>query len=128
MGFAQNLAYLMQRNAMTKYQLAKEVGCHQTSITNWLENGTMPQKRTIDAVASVFGISSVDLCGDDLPQCKQKNTPTSEGERNNKTYLDKNVDAAYFRVMQSAKDKGYTPEDIQMAMDFIDRARKRDQS
>lgn len=28
--------------------------------------------------------------------------------------------------MQTAKEKGYTPEDLKLAMDFLDRARKRD--
>ena len=110
MGFAQNLAYLMQRNAMTKYQLAKEVGCHQTSITNWLENGTMPQKRTIEAVASVFSISAVELCGDDSPRCKQKNTPTSEGERKAEI-----LSPAFFRLK-----KGLEPYNISEAdADFL---------
>lgn len=49
-----------------------------------------------------------------------KKAPTPEGGQ-------EVIDSGFFRVMQSAKDKGYTPEDIQMALDFLDRARKRDQ-
>lgn len=80
MGFAQNLDYLMQMRGMTKYQLAKELGCHQTSVTNWLENGTTPHKRTIEAVASVFGISANELCSDELPDLSKKENPTASGE------------------------------------------------
>lgn len=38
------------------------------------------------------------------------------------------IESGFFRVMQRAKDSGYTPEDVQMALDFLERARKRDQS
>lgn len=51
-----------------------------------------------------------------------KKKPTQEGELNRNM-----IDPAFFRVMQDANDRGYTPEDIQMALDFLDRARRRDQ-
>ncbi len=76
MGFAQNLDHLMQSRGMTKYQLAKKLVCHQTSVTNWLENGTVPQKRTLGAIANLFNISIETLCSDDLPDFKQKENPT----------------------------------------------------
>lgn len=79
MGFAQNLDYLMQKRGMTKYQLAKVLGCHQTSVTNWLENGTTPHKRTIEAIASVFGISTNELCADELPDLSKKEIPDPFG-------------------------------------------------
>ena len=31
----------------------------------------------------------------------------------------------FFRLMKSAQDKGYSVDDVEMAFDFIDRARKR---
>ena len=37
------------------------------------------------------------------------------------------IDSAFFRVLEDAKSKGFTAEDIQLALDFLDRARKRDQ-
>lgn len=80
MGFAQNLDSLMQSRGMTKYQLAKEIGCHQTSITNWLENGTTPQKRTLEAVAAVFGVTSTALCSDaPIVGEDKKENPTASG-------------------------------------------------
>lgn len=89
MGFAQNLDHLMQMLGMTKYQLAKELGCHQTSVANWLENGTMPHKRTIEAVASVFGITSTELCADEIPVLRKKEKPApSGGDRLNPLYYE----------------------------------------
>ncbi len=80
MGFAQNLDHLMQSRGMTKYQLAKELVCHQTSVTNWLENGTVPQKRTLGAIANLFNISVEALCSDDLPDFEQKEKHSTDGE------------------------------------------------
>lgn len=78
MGFAQNLDHLMQSRGMTKYQLAKELVCHQTSVTNWLENGTVPQKRTLGAIANLFNISVEALCSEELPNIEQKENPAQE--------------------------------------------------
>lgn len=36
------------------------------------------------------------------------------------------LDSAYFRVMQDAKKRGCSPEDIQIALDFIEQARRHD--
>lgn len=81
MGFAQNLDYLMRKNGLSKYQVAKTIGCHQTSVTNWLENGTVPQKRTLSAVADIFGMSIDEICADNLPESEKKENPTaSNGE------------------------------------------------
>ena len=77
MGFAQNLDHLMQSRGMTKYQLAKELVCHQTSVTNWLENGTVPQKRTLGAIANLFNISVEALCSEELPDIEQKEKPAA---------------------------------------------------
>lgn len=33
----------------------------------------------------------------------------------------------FFRLMKDAQDKGYSPEDMKMALDFIERARKRNE-
>jgi len=40
---------------------------------------------------------------------------------------DSRISQAYFRIMQDAQEKGIPPEDLQMALDFIERARRRDQ-
>ena len=79
MGFAQNLAQLMQSKGLTKYQLAKKLECHQTSVTNWLENGTVPHKRTLNAIAALFDVSVEELCTDNLPGLNKEKSPTPLG-------------------------------------------------
>lgn len=36
------------------------------------------------------------------------------------------LNEGFFRVMQDAQNKGYTPDDVTMALDFLARARNRD--
>lgn len=55
---------------------------------------------------------------DEAPKMSASNGACEEGHH---------IDAAYFHIMQDAQDKGIPPEDIQMAIDFIERARRRDQ-
>lgn len=72
--------------------------------------------KNLSKISAYFGVTMEYLLGGE----QKEKAPTPEGERQ------KNL-SGYFRVMQSAKDKGYTPEDMQLALDFLDRARKRDQ-
>lgn len=84
MGFAQNLKYLMGHYDLTNYQLAKELSCSPTSITNWLSELSRPQKRTIATIASKFDISIEELCGNDLPHIKGENRLQSIPFKNEK--------------------------------------------
>lgn len=44
MGFGENLARLQEEHGETSYRLAKAIGVHQTSITNW-KNGIKPHPK-----------------------------------------------------------------------------------
>ncbi len=79
MAFAQNLKHLMDIEGLSNYKLAKMLGCHQTTVQNWLD-GSVPQKRTQNSIANVFGITVSELMGDDLPFPKNEKKPTREGE------------------------------------------------
>ena len=102
MGFAQNLDYLMQTKGMTKYQIAKAIGCHQTSVTNWLENGTVPQRRTLGAISDLFGMSVEELCSDELPIMGKKENPTVSGEVDIKAWLNGRSDSELLKIIAEA--------------------------
>lgn len=73
MGFAQNLKFLMDHYNLTNYQLAKELNCSQTSVTNWLSGDSRPQRRTLAAIASKFDLTVEALCADTPPHIKGEN-------------------------------------------------------
>lgn len=96
---------------------ARDSGISSGAPTAW-KNGAVPKPAQREKLCSYFGVSDEVLLG----YAKVEKTPTQEGELNRNM-----IDPAFFRVMQDANDRGYTPEDIQMALDFLDRARRRDQ-
>lgn len=73
MSFAQNLKYLMEHYDLTNYQLAKELNCSPSSVSNWLSEISRPQKRTVATIAAKFDVSIEALCGEELPHIKGEN-------------------------------------------------------
>lgn len=80
--FAQNLAYLMRKKCYSKYRLAKELRCHQTTVANWLSGDSMPQGRMLFTIAEHFEVDIDDLVNVDLAQ-KEKPSTVSSGELDN---------------------------------------------
>lgn len=87
MAFAQNLKYLMDYYHLSKYQLAKELGCHQSSVKNWLSGEVKPQGRTLREIAEKFDLTPEAMTGEELPHIKGQDRLKEVGfelERNTK--------------------------------------------
>lgn len=67
MPFAENLKYAMQKLEISNYKLAKEVGCSQSSIKNWLDGDNLPHTKTRIRIAQHFGLTLEELDGEELP-------------------------------------------------------------
>lgn len=65
--FAENLKYAMQKLEISNYKLAKEVGCSQSSIKNWLDGDNLPHTKTRIRIAQHFGLTLEELDGEELP-------------------------------------------------------------
>lgn len=104
--FSKNLKYYMNKNNITQNDLINKFGFSSSTISDWCNGKKYPRIDKIEMLANYFGIEKSDLIEDRKKQEKDK---------------------AFFRVMQSAKNKGYTAEDIELALSFIERARKRDE-
>lgn len=63
MGFGENLARLQEGHGETSYRLAKAIGVHQTSITNW-KNGIKPHPKHAKLVAKHYGVTVKDMMCD----------------------------------------------------------------
>lgn len=107
---------LCQERNISVGKMCNELGISRGNLTE-LKMGRIKTLKAdnLTKISGFFGVSIDYLLGTET-----KKAPTPEGEQ-------EVIDSGFFRVMQSAKDKGYTPEDVQMALDFLDRARKRDQ-
>lgn len=73
MPFAENLKYLMAFYNLSNYQMAKELGCHQSSVANWLDGTTVPYKKTKRLIAERFGLTVEELDAEGTPHIKGQN-------------------------------------------------------
>lgn len=94
-------------------KLERDLG-YANGYIGQLRKGVFPADR-FSEIAKYLSVSEQFL------MTGQEKAPTPESER------EKRIDDGFFRVMQSAQEKGYSPEDIERALDFLDWARKRDQ-
>lgn len=60
MGFAQNLCDLMQKRNVSSYKLAKDLGVHISTVSNW-RGGAAPQVGHAQKVAEYFSITVDEL-------------------------------------------------------------------
>lgn len=99
---------LRHEKNMTLEELGDKVGVGKSTVRKW-ENGMIANMKRdkIVKVAKALDVSPAYLMG-----WENKNQPE--------------IDNGFFRVMQSAQNKGYTPEDIEIALDFLTMARERD--
>ena len=81
--FKQILNDLMYEHGYTNYRLAKEVGCSQTTIANWLKGSTAPQSMMYDKLADVFHVTVDYLKG----ATDIKRAPVQMDERDQDTLL-----------------------------------------
>ena len=64
MGFAANLSRLMEYHNISMYRLAKEVGVHQTTVKNWLEEESERKIAALEKIVGLLGVSYDELLGD----------------------------------------------------------------
>lgn len=65
MSFAEILQNLMNERTLSNYKLAKMVGCSQSTVKYWLDGSSIPQNRTITALADALGVSPAYLRGEE---------------------------------------------------------------
>lgn len=56
--FADNLRVLMARQKVSQFKLASELGVTQAQISNYLTRKAYPRQRTLNKIASYFGVSA----------------------------------------------------------------------
>ena len=48
------IAYLMSENDVTAYKLSNNIGIHQTTVSNYIENKTKPKRLVLERIAHFF--------------------------------------------------------------------------
>lgn len=79
MGFSKNLCFLMAEKNVSKYRLAKDIDCSQSSVKNWRDGTVIPHPRARQKIADYFGITLAELDGDELPTLLEKSAKKAPG-------------------------------------------------
>ena len=74
MNFAQALKKAMAEKGVTAYRLSKDLGVHQTTISNWLNGKSAPRMRIVHRISQVLGVQIDDLLGIAPLQPKEEHT------------------------------------------------------
>lgn len=63
MGYAENLCDLMKRDGISSYKLARDIGVHTSTVSNW-RDGKTPKVEHLKLVADHFGVTVDSLLAD----------------------------------------------------------------
>lgn len=120
---ANRIKDLRELHKMKQIDLAILLNVSQGTLSNWERGVHDLDNETLIAIAERFNVSSDYVLGrtdnPTSPNAKEKAPSALQG-------LNPEADRAYFSIMKAAKDKGFSPNDIQAAMDLLEYARKRD--
>lgn len=57
MSFSQGLKEAMEKKGVTAYRLSKDLGVHQTTISNWLSGKSTPKAQMLEKIADYFAVT-----------------------------------------------------------------------
>ena len=77
MSFPQNLMKIMTEQRLTRYALAKELGCHPSTVSYWLEGSTAPNRKYKRRIAEKYGYEEASLDGEELVPLPLGQAPVS---------------------------------------------------
>lgn len=75
MGFSKNLCNLMQKREVSSYKLAKSIGVHVSTVSNWRE-GKSPLVEHVKRVADYFEVSIDELLSADSENNEEERSET----------------------------------------------------
>lgn len=109
----QIFARLMEDKGITPYRVSKETGVSQSVLSDWKRGRCVPKIDKLQKIADYFNVTIDYLMGVDRPG-KEK-IPDNQPE----------ISGVYLSFAKDAQDKGIDPDDIRLAIETIERLKKR---
>lgn len=100
-----------QKKGIKQSELAKMLSVSQATLSNWERGVHDPDSESLLEMANILDVTTDYLLNN------QSNTAA-----------DIELERAYFRITKDAKESGISPDDLQMALDFLKMARERDEN
>ena len=106
---------LRLEKGMRQIELAQTLDVSQATLSNWERGVHNPDNESLTELSKIFGCS-IDYL---LMNSPVRYPLDEEGFE---------VDRVYYRIVQEARNAGLDPEDLELAIDFLKRAKARDQN
>jgi len=106
------LKKVREERGIRQADLAKELEISQSTLSNWERGVHDLDNDSLKKAASYFGVSTDYLLGH-APDVDD------EGEK---------IDQVYYRIAQDAKNSGISPADFELALNFLKKAKERDEN
>lgn len=65
MQFYERLKMLMEKNKVTNYRVAKDLGCSASTVATWISGDKMPSSKYLQLLSGYFGVSTDYMMGAD---------------------------------------------------------------
>ena len=101
-----NFEKLLKITGVSAFQVAKATKITSSTFTEWKHGTYIPKVDKLQKIADYFGVTIDYLMGV------------------NKFVVD-DLEIEFIQIMREAKQKGYTAEDLKMAVDMLDMVKKR---
>ena len=111
--FLNRVKVLREEKKMLQSQLAEMLQVTQATLSNWERGVHNPDAETLTKMSQIFGCS-VDYL---LKISNIKYPLDDEGQQ---------ADQIFYRIAQDARTSGINPHDLQLAVDFLKKAKERD--
>lgn len=109
---SKRLQELLEKTSTSRSKLARSIGVHTTTITNWLD-GKEPKLENVTDLARFFNVTTDYLAG------------TSDSPLPPDASQAQELDYVYFSLAKEMQSEGIHPDDIQYFIELQKRARAR---
>lgn len=106
-----NIEQLRKQKGLTQDDLSRYLGLSKSTISMYESEKRSPDNETLLKLANYFGVTTDYLLGNEQPA------------KNEEEML---IDKAYLRVTEQAKKYGISPHDMDLALNFLIKAKERD--
>lgn len=117
--FANNLLFFLEQNDMSRADLARALGVHESTVHSWVTAQKSPRMSTVDRMCKIFGCTRAQLTNGQSDKSHYINAGTQKIAQ--EIYEDKEM-RALFSAARDAK-----PEDLKLAHDMLKALKAKEQ-
>lgn len=96
---------LLSAHNVTSYRVSKETGIPSSTFTDWKNGRSTPKNEKLQKIAEYFGVTIDYLMGIEK-------------------YVVEDIEPEYINIIREAKEMGFSPSDIRLALNLLEMAKK----